>query len=755
MGKVNWRLAGLVLAVFGFSLWAFDLGQLLKFVRHFVFQTRDLDRAASLFAGNLILFGPETTGGGNLPGPLYYFILAFANIFTVHWQGSFVLMVVTYAAGAAAGWWFLTTRISPFAGIVWLLVFLLSAPLENYIGVFLNVSFQCLFLVATIICICEAFGGGRDRRAQVNALYAALFLCGLTIQLHYSGLALVAAIIILLLAPPKAMGARFSANETANGFMLFLAPLLPYFFWVIAGRLGRTLGQAPILAGDTAEALPSMLKFSEWPPWDRVWHALAFLLNGMPMSFWAMLIMLVLGLILPRPGGEREAPKSPYTYPLLVCLVCGLVPMLYVFISPIGYRYGMTFSIAALFLSAVLLDLWRTPARVFLFLLLGLILGTGVVAVSLLSVGWEEFAAMPKSRHLLTAAILILVSLGLRRYILCFRGALAALVLTAALALVQNPSLWAGELANHGMALPRVFQWKQVGRRICEMTGWSPIEIFERLYFLGGHMEMEPRPALVTSGRECVPDEKRADVSGFFVTYFTYFEDSDFKTWLLTLPIPESMRAGLQDGRIELGAEEVFGNVMMIPYKIKNQEGLPSAFHNIGTGYVPSSYQIYLKKYTRLTGVTPLPEGMGHLFTWNECPGRHWYCIAGVKVVVDREKDKTWVEVAILGDSLSQNSPWITPGWTVAWIEPYLEIYCGRRRMTHVLAESVGYLDKYGFPAQYYSFFLGNHSILAPIRRTFKVDCRVTEVAVGRKSAVVSKIHSTETLPPRHRSAKM
>ena len=69
-----------------------------------IYQIRDLDRAAAIMKGLPIFFGPETSGGGHLPGPLYYYLSAVPPLHFGGWQGVWELLLAVTALAIAGLW---------------------------------------------------------------------------------------------------------------------------------------------------------------------------------------------------------------------------------------------------------------------------------------------------------------------------------------------------------------------------------------------------------------------------------------------------------------------------------------------------------------------------------------------------------------------------------------------------------------------------------------------------------------------------
>lgn len=750
--------AGLLLLV-GFALWALNVSSLSRFLHFFTFQVRDLTRANLLAQGRLILFGPETTGGGNLPGPFYYVLLMISRWFGEGYWPAFYLLVVFAVAVAAIGAIYLARRVSLGAALLWVGLVVLSAPLENFITVFLNVSYQSVFVTLILFSAGEAFTApGAQRRG--HAFGFALFVLGLTIQLHYSALMLLPALLTLFLLAPRLRLARPSPADVAWGGILFLLPLLPYGIWLVARRQGWNVGQGVMFSGETRDALPSMLAFSEWPPFDRFVHGCDFLLNAMPLALPISVVAVLLSRL--APPDDARVPKDEITerrrglvWVAGLCALWTLIPALYVFIAPIGYRYGMSFTLSALMLAALLISDLRFKRQFFVFLMFAAIAGL-VLILYVIGYGRSDFALALDSRHWL-AALALLIGVALR-WPACVRsGRFGVLAATLTLAVLQNPALHGGTLANHEIASPTWAHWHNIGVAICERTGWTADEMMDRLYIVGGHMEIDPRSIFRGAAVDCDLAGELAYVrppNGFFLSFKAYHGEEDVETWLARQPIAPEILAGLANGDIELGQTEMFNSVSLTPYRIRKPELYPESFHDTGVGYFPSRWQAYLQMHRQPGGVSRLDNG-ALLLTFNECPNAASYCTVGVKLEPRTTHGRSQVRVTVLGDSLGQNSPWITPAWTVSWDHPYVELSCGTRRQTIELAQHIGYRPELSLPAPTYAFFLSNHSLLTPYVRVLDMDCAVDTITVGRQSATVDRLGQPLVLGPIRRSVSL
>ena len=733
---------GSAIILFLFALWAYDMGEVTRFFRFFAFQTRDLARAQGLLDGQWIFFGPETTGGGHLPGPFYYLLLAAALWIQNHWMAALKLLVGLSAAACSAGALYFFSRFGRAAAVIWAGLFILSAPLENYLGVFLNVSYMVFFLVLAIICICESFVAPAAR-TRTLAFAAACVFIALSIQLHYSALVLIGALAFLQDFAPRFHLPRLTLRSVLSGLAVGTLPLLPFILW----------GRTPGFSGESQDALPSLFAFLDLPPWDRINYGFIFLLHALPLALPVFMAASILEWLV---SGRRRLEKTARisVVPLVTCAAFGVLPALYIFVAPIGLRYGLVFTVAALFLAAYWLSQPATKLRLFLFNLIGLLTILAVFSWNVFEDGLNEFHYGLHSRHLVVALLAMLALVFAQKATVRQPLVLTSVIMTFLLAWVQNPSLWKGRLARHQMAVPAFAEWKRISLRICRDTGWDAQRMFDSIYFVNGHMEQDPMPIFKTVTRVCKMEDNALQPAGYFVSFLVYVNERPFAEWLLEQNIHEDIKTGVRNGDIELGKAESLGTAMiLVPYWVRDQKNLPPYFHNLGVGYAESESQRFLRKWVDPSGVKQIADRQ-YLLSWNECPERAAYCETGVLLRLEPGARSTKIHVDILGDSLSQSSPWITPEWTQSWTSPYIEVMCGRRIEKFAL-NSVGYERQYGYNVPSYSFYLSNHGLLTPLKRVFEVACAITEIAVGRQATTIDRVHSMEERPAQRRSVSL
>ena len=98
--KTYLKIFAIILGLFVlFSLFINPI-EVYKQTYFYIFQGRDIERARFILQGQWIFFGPEMTGGGNLPGPMYYILLAFGLLFKSNWISSWCIQYLLAFIGA-------------------------------------------------------------------------------------------------------------------------------------------------------------------------------------------------------------------------------------------------------------------------------------------------------------------------------------------------------------------------------------------------------------------------------------------------------------------------------------------------------------------------------------------------------------------------------------------------------------------------------------------------------------------------------
>lgn len=718
---------------------------------HYVFQQRDITRAIELLNGTPIFFGPEMTGGGHLPGPLYYILLSLPLSVSKGWLSPWYFMMALAAIAALIGWNFARKQWSSEAAAIWVVLFVGSPLIVRTLLSFLNISFIFPFAIAAFAAFFIALVGETESKRR-RALFIGAFLTGLCIQLHFSVITFFIAFLLAQSVAPVLGVQRMASADLLKGIGLLLAPLVPYFAFQLAGG---TWGQLPFFAGEAKDALPSlwllMRTALNFPVEDLLASTIAKLIETLP---WPLLpLALALWLVPIRQVAEPERSGQRQGRSLVFLTLIAAVPFSYWTFATIGIRYAVVFNLAALFLTAYLFKrASESPRRLLTYVIAG-------AALLFLAVGYYDLYVEGQSvlydyiRLLLAlcSAVVMLAIVSPRRWYK-HKMLLLAVLLTSALGFLQSEFGRSRHFYPEPRLMPRVSRWVEIWRNIYRETGWSYPEAMSRVYFINHHLERDGQMTYKAVSRRVEPQPAAELPDGFFVSAleevnFRGFKLPQIRNWLLEQNIPPEIKQAIESNRIEL-QKPYASDILIVPYKTAKAGVLAPYFHNNGQGYFASPEDRLLSRVREPEGVKILGDGRV-LFKWNECPSRHPFCSTGAIVTTEPSvAGRMGVSVQVVGSALSQSSPWISPSWTQAWIRPYLKVRCHGREFRFPLAESIGYLRRYSALPNHVLLW-GNNSILAPYHRRFEISCarNISQVTIGRAGSEVEMLHEVRQLP--------
>jgi hypothetical protein len=728
---LGWAFAAAVL-----FLLAVDFGRAYSNTQIFIFQTRDLARAALVAAGQPIFYGPEVTGGGNLPGGFYYYLLALPLALVGGWEAAWAWLAILCFLAAMVGGAYLRARISPLAGLIFVGLFASAALTRVFLRIFLNVSYLTFFAITALVlsaesCIAES---AKTRR---RALWAACFTLGIGIQLHFSIVAWLFALLFLHLYSLRRERVGVEPRHVAVGLLFFFLPLLPFFVWSLLGRAGVQFGQPLFAGGSGGEIVPTYLHFLSAIfsfPWKDLAWQLPKIFEALPMP---LVLLACLGLL------PKEASRSRLCRVMIVFAAFGLIPFSYYFVAPIGYRYGMAAYLPFLVVLTIALESLRSePRRLRTFSLL--------FGVLLVLAAWHIYSTqelgIPWSIFLLAAAVLGLpafaVMLGLvsRQGNTWYLVALGLVVGAGGLQRIYKSTGFFNQVHIPSQILPSVSHWTALWRKVYALTGWSYEEASRRIFYVGQHLEQDGRPVYESMELpEVLTDEELPYLEGRPHGFFATLEpvgQLDPKEWLLRSNVQSDIRKALHDGSLIVGRPNVSGGSYLFPYWVLRETFLPRGFHNNGMGYL-------IRKPAAAE-----PGALG--FRWNNCPGKPEYCENAASVrLMPGKKNGEWVaKVKVEGTTLSQSSPWVNPDWTENLQRPYVELQCGKRTQNFALARSIGYNRRYGVKRANFPFNY-NNSILAPFEKELVFSCpsRPQAAVFGAEGTEVDSVRKVTTLP--------
>lgn len=170
------------LLLFGFAFLNFYLFADRAYEIPNVFQARDLQRAKDLYFNfQWIGYGPELSGGGNLPGPFYYFLIGLPLFIFSNFKAVVLQNFILNSMAAVVFWNFLKKYSEPAVAYFFYFLFCCSYTLSfNSIEMW-NPSFAVFFFAVGLVCLYQY--------ADIVKFSLGVLFFGLAIQLHFAYLA--------------------------------------------------------------------------------------------------------------------------------------------------------------------------------------------------------------------------------------------------------------------------------------------------------------------------------------------------------------------------------------------------------------------------------------------------------------------------------------------------------------------------------------------------------------------------------------
>ncbi|MFA6434380.1 MAG: hypothetical protein WCW52_06765 [Elusimicrobiales bacterium] len=725
----------------------------LEAAKFTIFTARDLDRARLLADGSLILFGPEASGGGHLPGSFYYFLLAVPLKLGFGWKAAWELQFAFMASGFALLWLFVRRRFGAFPACY----ALFCAAFFNYKTLFFsyNASFIPLFAIAALISLCAAF----DERSNHRGLSWAVFClsCGLGLQFHMSFM------LLLLSGLAVQLGARriglrpLTWKVFAAGCAVFAAVMLPYGIWAASVYFSRPIGQPALpFTGAAAVQLREILDYAVRARAGYPARALAQrTITLLPFEAIIPLALFYSGAAAAKGQAERTPDLSGGRLFAGNC-----VKVLSVSTALTFFTYAMSLALSPTRYSIIprlSLDLLacaffaarggRLRPAVFYPAVIG-----GLFAFTF---AWREVlwspAYMPFTpRYVLfsAAAGFALAFLTRRKASVGARGALffTALALPFLLASTIHPALKHYSQDD----FPGSKDLETMSRIILSQTGWNYAEAGRRIFYINTREMTTPSYIYRAAAAQAVAPSPAGSgldrIDGYFAALLMKRApgrgNGGGKEWLLRQDIPPMLKEGLVSGGILLGVTVNCGRLFLTPYKVADPERFPPYFHNGSEGY-------------SLTGPDPAlqtaPDSRVFRLTFNDCPGHAAWCAIMADVRLRRTNGRRWLaHVVFSGEPLSQACDGVNLQWNQLLNRPYFTAVCAGTRRRVQLAGSLG-LDRDEFRSM-------NRSLLAPYERFFHFECpgRLEKISVGYGSAAAySMARKIEGLPGRELSVRV
>lgn len=679
-----------------------------------VFQARDLERVVQTWEGRLFLWGPETTGGGNLPGGFYYWLLSVPYGLFGDWRGAWYFMAFLNAL-AAGMLWRLLRRWGYFSAIAGIFLFLGSSANLLMFKSFWNPTCLPLFLFLTLGGLIRTYADA-TLKCRLSWFLSCLGL-GLLLQLHLSTAPLVLAMLLLQAFGPSWKLERLPWPVWGQGMLLLLLTLAPYLLWLALYPDVRLGESPPDSAGRIRDSLPGVLSN---PANLMLAPGLGAFLVRMPVAVWNLLpepAWYMAGIAFGIAILKKLRPTIDGAHRVLfVCVGATFLSGAFYLFMPFGTRYALPFSNTAAIAVAALAGLVFTRAGYLGPALLGaaVILSCALGADS----SWTYFAGL--SPTIICVAILSTSGLAFSIWKKAGDPAAAAALagLTLVLWLLPFDSGFARAIRGH---FPINEEVEQASRFIFDSTGWSFESARRRIHLLNIHREVdiEYLYKTATAGRSPPIDFEQPD--GFFITKpVTHLQLARAAALIRERNPPLELNSALKEGTLELLEPRLFGELAVLPFRWA--EGAPGliSFHNIGYPVRPAPEDSALDAVATTPMVIKTNEH--YLFVWNDCPGEPAYARTGLQA---RLKDGK-LNVQILGGPLALPTPWTYPYCAQGWKAPFVSLECGGKIERHVIAQVIG-LNWIEPP-------IAAETFLAPFEREFATACtQIDRIQAGRK----------------------
>ena len=670
-----------------------------------VFQDRDISRAMKILEGQPIFYGPETSGGGVLPGPGYYYLLAGSLAIFRSWISTWYLMIGLAALGGGITFLSLRRHFNSNVALIGLGSYLIAPGLWGTFSCFFNPSYLPFFLSVQFLLLLELESDRRPRQ-QMFCWVSFCFLSGFCWQLHASALTIFAAGVLRRLSKSN----KFTWNflRFMVGAISFTLPLLPYLIWRFANGFGVHLGQALLTyVGKSASSLPvilenmndvmEMIGSSSTHPY-LAWtdYISKRIFTILPQSTPYIIACSIIFARTRKKKNDHSVSSSTNTEDenkVLLLKLCAWMSFLFSasinFIYEPGIRYVITFSTAvAWFLAAATYQMTKEGDNKKLLILMGSM----------------AFVTLPESIFLkFTCLVLAIGFFYLYESELGFglRFSLRQVIDRARL----NKSVWVLWILFSLMIAPAYFyNSKPMGivpsqddlvtaaEYIHQVTGWSWAQARDRMFFYGllrsvsmrePYLELEgkidpysnkrPNPSgIIVFMRKKIPDLTRDSVIQFFASSF----------------IEKKIKDGIKNGSIEFGSPHQLRRLAMIPYYVKDPFLVQPYFNNRGLNYEDS------EEVSKLEALPDQPSTIrtdhSVLVFKNFCDEKPNYGRVAFELTKSGKQDQSSYNLRIYGRTISQPSHWIIPECTISFRRIRAKFVCTEAKAS-VLAYNLGF----------------------------------------------------------------
>ena len=661
-----------------------------------IYQARDITRAMELSFSNWIYFGPEASGGGFLPGNLYYLLLSVPLKLKLGWKGVWWELNFLTAFSITLMFMYFRHRLGVLAAFSYLFFQLSSDVFFVGLKVFGNPSFLPFFVIFGTVATLESFRPGLSELKQRRLGLGAVIVFALALQIHFTSIFLLAAFFWILLR------SEYERKRSLAIFILMIciALIAPYEIWRVLRSLGIAFGAEP-QSVEGSSSLSVIYLFRQWMyefkdlDWQQVFFRLANLLLW-PFS----IIIIAFWFWIRRSHAAILAKNSKMIFALVGF---SFIPCVYYLFANWAVRYAFCFSILfPILLSFCLTDV-RNKIEIQMKPWFQFLLALSVLIAYFVARGWPPRFQVSEKQWYILAFIGALGFLGFwrksrREIFACF-----GLLLVYSAGTITVSKLCDDASLSRGEATASEFE--RLADVVRARTGWGYTEAKKHLFFIDVDNELSP---------ESVWPSVRAEKStilgpdGFLVALKMPFEpEVDSKNllgWLQDRRLTRSIVSAFAKGDFRIQEIISEGRWRIFAYTFPKDAFRWNQLQNRGLPY-------------RVENPEEFGSDKEYQGEFNDCPQAEAWC--RIKIFARQTKSKSnlnlW-QVKVSGLVLSQSSEWVIPNWTEGLAGVSFVLNCGRSSYSLEIASNLGFLyDK--------NIWILNHSILAPFEIQFLDPC--------------------------------
>jgi hypothetical protein len=667
-----------------------------------VYQGRDLLRARHLLEGEWIWHGPEMSGGGRLPGPFFYWLLAIPLAIFGTWQAVMGFMFFLTASAATLFWHFGKKFNSYYSALVLYFIFILASVVNTALLSFWQTSFLFIFPIGIFFLLYK------DSAQSKMRLFLAGLLIGLSGQIHFLEF-LFGFSAVLVVWFTSLDGLKNKMHKILALLGGIFVTVLPYICWRLA--FAKVEGANYFLGPSTA-----FLRFSTFSIKE-------FLVKASSGSFYFMVSNEI--LFLPLVAGwiayfvftfSKKNRPLHFSRFLLVSLLL-VTPLCFWHADrPYTYRYFIIwFMIFYIFSSQVTEWVLERFTKVSLTVLILIALLQGFKLQSILQlkpVAWETGVLI-----ILSVILCYLTFARLKSPQKVSMAVLCFLALTTHYSFLQKYS--DEKLAKYD----RSNSDREIAfRQIIDRTGWNYDFFRERAYFVGLRNGNDVSEIYEQNYDQGHP-EKNDEFDGVIIVPAKTVPFSDWAS-LKTL-LPAEIYNLASTGQINCAMTETVGRNQICYYKFVDRNADVN-LNNLGYPF-RSKQEPPLFEVDSKSGVRVVDKDKAVMYE-NICSNLEAACTIFFQVSIVPKK---FVKLRVTGLPLSSPNMDVNPVWPAAIQEMKVQVSCGDK-ITETSETDLGYTvpgPKFGGPI-----------LLAPFEKQIQLGC------INPGKIVVRGVHWTNSV---------